>query len=457
MKKVILFAAAILTLAAVSCQCCYDGSEPYVFPVPERAPGQKSVLGLRVAPISHVRVAFIGVGARGSSAVARFTNLPTTTTVAIVDPVQANLDRAQKILEKAGKPKADLYCGEDKWKEVLQRKDIDLVYICTQWDLHTPISIYAMEQGKHVAVEVPAGMSVEDCWKLVDTAERTQRHCMMTENCNYDFFEMAILNMAQQGVFGEINYTEGAYIHDLRDYHYNTTPGGYWNMWRLKECEARNGCLYPTHGIGPVAHVMNIHRGDKMNTLVSMSTKQAGMTEFAKKKFGASSDYAKALIRLGDMNNTLIKTELGKVIQIQHDVTSPRPYNRLFTISGTKGFAQKFPSETIALDPNAHSPLNKEKMDEMLKKYEHPFSKEIGEVAKKVGGHGGMDFIMDYRIIYCLNNGLPLDQDVYDAAEWSAIVELSSKSIELGNAPVAFPDFTRGDWKKLNGLKYYTK
>lgn len=454
MKKVFLSALTVAAVSFAASCSCFQSNDPYEFPVPERAEGQKTALALRCAPITNVRVGFVGLGARGGSAVSRFNNINTATTTALCDLRKESVEGAVKRLEKAGKPAAKTYVGENAWKELCQDPNVDLVYICTPWALHAPIAIYAMEQGKHVAVEVPAGMSIEECWKLVDTAEKTQRHCMMLENCNYDFFEMAVLNMAQKGKFGEIMHTEGAYIHDLRGYHYNEKTG-YQGMWRLKECEKRNGCLYPTHGIGPIAHVMNIHRGDKMDLLVSMSTAQAGMTEYAKIKFGENSQYAKDIVKLGDMNNTLIKTALGKTILIQHDVTSPRPYSRMFTISGTKGFAQKYPTEALAFEPNAHGALKDEDMQKMLKEYEHPFSKEIGEVAKKVGGHGGMDFIMDYRLIYCLNKGLPLDQDVYDAAEWSAIVELSSKSIELGNKPVIFPDFTRGDWKKLDGLKYY--
>jgi predicted dehydrogenase len=303
-----------------------------------------------------------------------------------------------------------------------------------------------------VAVEVPAATTIDECWQLVNTAEKMQRHCMMLENTCYDFFELNTLNMAQQGMFGEIVHGEGAYIHDLRSSNFN--PNGYWNMWRLKFNTEHNGNPYPTHGLGPICQVMNMHRGDKMNYLVSVSSNQFGMTEYAKGKFGEKSDQARQEYKLGDMNTTIIKTEKGRTIMIQHDVTSPRPYSRLHTISGTKGFFQKYPSELIALEPNAHNFLSKEQIDSLMLQYEHPFIKEIGEFAKKVGGHGGMDFIMDYRLIYCLRNGLPLDQDVYDAAEWSCLVELTEQSVQNGGMPVKIPDFTRGDWNKLNGLKF---
>jgi len=276
---------------------------------------------------------------------------------------------------------------------------------------------------------------------------------MQLENCNYDFFEMATLNMARQGLFGEIVHVEGAYIHDLRGLNFGEDV--YWDMWRLRHNETRNGNLYPTHGFGPLCHILNIHRGDKMEYLVSLASDQFGMTAYAKERFGEDSDYAKRDYKRGDMNTTLVKTHKGKSIMIQHDVTSPRPYSRIHLVSGTKGFVQKWPVRGIAVEPNAHQFLSDDEMEELLAEYEHPITKEVGEMARKVGGHGGMDFIMDYRLIYCLRNGLPLDQDVYDAAEWSSITELSEKSLENQSMPVRVPDFTRGSWQKLDAVTYH--
>lgn len=421
-----------------------------------RPEGQKSVLGLKVDPIPTVKVGFIGLGMRGDPAVYRYTFIEDVEIKALCDLNQDYIDRSQKCLADKKLPKADEYIGDDAWKKLCERPDIDLVYICTDWENHTPMAIYAMEQGKHVAVEVPAAMTVQECWDLVNTAEKTQRHCMMLENCCYDFFELNTLNMAQQGVFGEIVHVEGAYIHDLRELNFNVLgkdENAYHDRWRLEYNKVHTGNPYPTHGLGPVCQILNIHRGDKMNSLVSVSTKQFGMTEYAQNRFGKESLDAKEKYSLGDMNTTIISTEKGKTIMIQHDVTSPRPYNRLHVISGTKGFAQKYPIEGIALEPNAHDFLDKQKFEALMKQYEHPFITEIGEMAKEVGGHGGMDFIMDYRLIYCLKNGLPLDQDVYDAAEWSCIVELSEQSALNGGKPMSIPDFTRGDWNKLEGLQ----
>lgn len=422
---------------------------------PERPAGQDNVLQLRCDPIPTVRVAFIGLGSRGLEAVRRFMYLEGIEVVAICDTNKDFVSKTQELLTENNKPKALEFTGEEDWKKVCELENVDLIYNCTHWALHTPIAVYAMEQGKHIALEVPAAMSIEDCWKLVDTAEKTRRHCMMLENCCYDFFEMATLNMAQQGLLGEIVHAEGAYIHDLRELNFKSPEeGGYQGMWRLDYNAKNKANLYPTHGLGPVCQALNIHRGDKMNYLVSMSSDQFGMTEYAKNKFGENSDYAKRTYEKGDINTTIIKTEKGKTIMIQHDVTSPRPYNRIHMLSGTKGFVQKYPIQGIALEPNAHEFLPEKEMEKLLKEYEHPIVKEVGEKAKEVGGHGGMDFIMDYRLIYCLRNGLPLDQDVYDAAEWSSLVELTEISVRNGSIPVEVPDFTRGDWNKLQKLEF---
>jgi predicted dehydrogenase len=427
-----------------------------LFPEPPREQGQTDVIELRCKPIDTVRMAIIGLGMRGSEAVRRYSYIDGVKIVAICDVVPKRVETEQKFLTDKGLPKPDGYTDSTDWKKICERKDIDLIYVCTHWDLHTPIAVYAMEHGKHVATEVPAALTIDECWQLVNTAEKTRKHFMMLENCNYDFFELATLNMAQKGLFGEIVHTEGAYIHDLRWLLFDDSTG-YWNMWRLRHNAANNGNLYPTHGLGPVCHVMNIHRGDKMDYLVSVSSNQIGLTEYAKEKFGENSDYAKRQYKEGDMNTTIIKTRNGKTIMIQHDVTNPRPYSRIHMISGTKGFAQKWPVQGIALEPKAHEFLSKEKMDSLLALYEHPIVTALGEKAKEVGGHGGMDFIMDSRLIYCLRNGLPLDEDVYDAAEWCSIIELSEKSVENQGMPVKIPDFTRGAWNKVKGVKYFTK
>ena len=478
MKKVFFIFSIVVLITAIACENSKKNTL-ITLPTPAREAGQTDVLELRCEPLPVVRIGFVGLGMRGFGAILRMMAIEGTEIVAICDLEPYNIQQAQKSIASHNRPAAAEYSGESGWKELCERDDIDLVYICTDWLTHTKMAVYAMEKGKHVAIEVPAATTVAECWQLVNTAEKTRRHCIMLENCCYDKFEMATLNMAQAGLFGEIVHVEGAYIHDLRELCFNerlsTTNAyelgvgevksetqnkenlvGYWNHWRKKYHAKHTGNLYPTHGLGPICQILNIHRGDKMNYLVSVSSNQFGITEYAKNRYGENSPEAKQEYLLGDMNTTIIKTEKGKTIMIQHDVTSPRPYSRLHTISGTKGFAQKYPFRQIALEPNAHNALPKAKMDSLLAVYEHSFYKEVGKRAAELGGiaHGGMDFIMDYRLIYCLRNGLPLDQDVYDAAEWSCIVELSEISVRNNGAPVAIPDFTRGAWDKVKGLKF---
>lgn len=417
-----------------------------------RPVGSKSVMGLRCEPLEKVRIGVIGLGMRGMDAVDRLLWIEGVEITAVCDVVPERVSKAQKIVTDRGKSEPAGYsAGADDWMNLCQREDVDLVYSCTPWSLHTPNAVYAMKNGKHAAIEVPAAMTLKECWELVDTAEATQRHCMMLENCCYDFFELATLNMARNGIFGEIIHAECSYIHDLRWLKFDKETG-YHDMWRLKYSVNHTGNLYPTHGLGPVAQIMGINRGDKMKYLTSMSTNQVGMSLYAKEKFGANSPEAIQNYELGDMNTTLVRTEKGHTIMIQHDTTSPRPYSRIHLISGTKGIAQKWPARKIALEPNAHEWLDQQNFEKLLSEYEHPLAKKVGEKAREVGGHGGMDFIMDWRLIYCLRNGLALDQDVYDAAAWSSIVELSENSVRNQSQSVEIPDFTRGAWETAQPL-----
>ena len=464
----ILCAAMLVGVLAQSC-CCDSGisGENYkfengmiVFDEPARAAGQESMLGFAADPIPVVRVGFVGLGQRGPGAVNRFTHIEGVEIKGLCDIEQSNVDKCQKMLANANKPEAGSYVGPEAYKELCERDDVDLIYIATDWIHHVPIALYAMEHGKHVAIEVPAAVSVEECWQLVDTSERTRRHCMMLENCVYDFFELTCMNMAHQGVFGEILHAEGAYIHNLSDYW-----DSYHSNWRLDFNQKHRGDVYATHGFGPVCQALNIHRGNKLNYLVCMDTKSVNGLEKANAKMG-STEFAN-----GDHTNTLIKTEQGQTIELQHNVYTPRPYNRLYQLTGTKGFANKYPITGFTFMPgqvpdevlpagttlNPHNFVSNEVKEAVLAAYKHPIHQEIEEKAKTVGGHGGMDFVMDYRLVYCLHNGLPLDQDVYDAAEWSCIGELSAASAKHNSMPVAVPDFTRGDWNKLQGVTFHTK
>ena len=423
--------------------------------VPQRPQEQKDVLALRVAPIPIVRVAFVGLGMRGPGAVKRWTNIAGTRTVALCDAEKGRVDSCQQILTQRGFPEADAYWGEDGYKKLCERNDIDLVYIATDWLHHVPVAKCALQHGKHVAIEVPSAMNLQDCWDLINLAESKQLHCMILENCCYDFFELNTLNMAQQDVFGEILNVQGAYIHCLDEF----WPE-YWKNWRMDYNENHRGDIYPTHGLGPVAQLLNIHRGDRMKTLVAMDTKAVGGPEYIKRNTGREAKN----FRNGDHTTTLIRTEQGKVIEIQHDVMNPRPYNRMYQLTGTKGFANKYPIQGYALSskqmessgvkPNqdnlsGHEFLKQADFEALVNKYKSPLVEIYGQKAKKVGGRGGMDFIMDSRLVYCLQNGLPLDMDVYDLAEWCCLAELGALSMDNNNAAVAMPDFTRGKCYEL--------
>lgn len=404
-----------------------------------------NMCGYAAPKIDTVRIAFIGLGNRGPSAVSRMSLIEGVEIVALCDKYKERLAKSQDILIKSGRPKAKEYSGEEGWKALCDSNDIDLVYICTPWDLHTPMAVYAMNRGKHVALEVPAAKTIDECWELVETSEKTKKHCMMLENCCYDFFEQLTLNMARQGMFGELVHAEGAYIHNLL--HMNFDKGTYADMWRLKENASRNGNLYPTHGLGPIAQCLNINRGDAFSHLVSISSNDFQMNELAQQKAKEDPAFYNEFVGKpyrGNMNTTIIKTNKGKTIMLQHDVTTPRPYSRIHLLSGTKGIAQKYPSPRIALGEEW---MRENEFKEIEEKFTTPIVKHIGELAKKIGGHGGMDFIMDWRLIDCLRNGLPLDQDVYDAALWSSISPLSEKSVAKNGNSINVPDFTRGLWK----------
>ncbi|MEG0992671.1 MAG: Gfo/Idh/MocA family oxidoreductase [Bacteroidales bacterium] len=448
------------TACSEICKQSSNTIQPIVVETPARPAGQSHVVNLTTPKMDVVRVGFIGLGMRGPGAVERFTHIPGVEIKALCDLHMERAEKAQGILKRANLPEATLYGGsEEAWKELCQSDDIDLVYVATDWKRHAPMMIYAMEQGKHVACEVPAAMTLEEIWDVINTAERTQKHCMQLENCVYDFFELTTLNMAQQGLFGEVLHAEGAYIHNLEEY-WNDYEGD----WRLQYNKENRGDVYPTHGMGPACQLLDIHRGDKMNYLVSMDTKAVNIPNYIQKV--RNEDLGN--FKNGDHMMTMIRTEKGKTMQIQHNVATPRPYSRMYQLTGTKGFANKYPMEGYLFENgqldqtmvknhenlNSHRFVPEDTKKELMDKYKHPIHRELEETAKKVGGHGGMDYIMDYRLIYCLRNGLPLDMDVYDLAEWCCLAPLTRLSLENGSVPVAIPDFTRGHWNDVQGYRH---
>ncbi len=437
--------------------------------IPERKAGQQSALLLAVPKIPVVRVAFVGLGMRGSDAVERWTHIPGIQVKALCDHERLRADACQKSLENASMPKADVYSGATGYEELCRRDDIDLVYIATDWLHHFPVARCAMEHGKHVAIEVPSAMNLSEIWTLIDLAEQKRLHCMILENCCYDFFELNSLNMAQQGLFGEVIYVQGAYRHELSPFW-----DEYWKQdsddrlgWRLDYNKSHRGDIYPTHGLGPIAQVLNIHRGDRMQTLIAMDTQSFNGKKLVKDRTGEEVDF-----RNGDHTTTLIRTQNGKVIEIHHNVMTPQPYNRMYQLTGTEGFANKYPREGYAIlgkwlseinssqpstvesgdakydNLTGHSYLTAEQTKTLLQQYTSPLVSRYEKIAREVGGHGGMDFIMDSRLVYCLQNGLPLDMDVYDLAEWCCLAELGAISMDCGNLPVEVPDFTRGCWQQ---------
>jgi len=404
-----------------------------------------NMCGFAAAPIDNVRIGFIGLGNRGPAAVERIKLIQGVSINGLCDIRKEKADEVLKSLEgSAHHPQ--LYTGkEEEWKRMCDRADIDLIYIATPWSMHTPMAVYAMNKGKHVCVEVPAAKTIDECWQLVETSEKTRRHCMILENCCYDFFELLTLNLARQGFFGEIVHTEGAYLHDLLEGNFSKTK--YYDLWRLKE-NLRNGNLYPTHGLGPIAQLMNINRGEKMDYLVSLSGNDFQMGKMAD-ELAANDAFYKPYAGKhwrGNINTTIIKTQGGRTIMLQHDVTSPNVYSRIHKVSGTKASALKYPLPgKIAVGHEDW--LSEKEMQELENKYQPPIVKKLGEVAKQVGGHGGMDFLMDWRTMDCLRNGLPLDIDVYDAALWSSIAPLTEVSVANRSKAMDVPDFTRGAWK----------
>ena len=434
---------------------------------PERPAGQQSVIQLALPKMEVVRVGFVGLGMRGPGAVERFTHIPGTQIVALCDYEQKRAERCQKYLKAASLPKAAIYYGETGYEELCKRDDIDLVYVAADWLHHFLVAKCALENGKNVAIEVPSAMNLKECWELINLSESKRLHCMILENCCYDWFEMNALNMAQHGVFGEVVRAQGAYIHNLEpfwDYYWKNGENDKLG-WRLDYNMRHRGDVYATHGLGPVAQCLDIHRGDRFTTLVAMDTKSVVGKALVEERADSTCNS----FRNGDHTTTLMRTANGKVVEIQHNVMTPQPYNRLFQLTGTKGFANKYPIEGYALDAaqmkasgvqpkvddlNSHGFMPEADRKALEEKYQHPILKKYGEMAKEVGGHGGMDFIMDARMVYCLQNGLPLDMDVYDLAEWCCLAELGELSMDNGCAAVAFPDFTRGEWNKVKGYRH---
>ena len=409
-------------------------------------------------PMKRIRVGFVGIGSRGTAAVHRVSMIPGVDIVALCDRdperIRQNLDWLK---ERRYPAVPGTYAGDEAYKELCDSCECDVVYCATPWSLHQPVALRALLGGKIPLVEVTSALTEDECWELVEASEELQIPCMQLENCVYGEIELLELNLARMGMFGEINHAEGAYIHDLRSVipsvgnHYNTE----W-IWRYGENMTHKGNRYPTHGLVPICQTLGINRGDRFDYLVSLENGPHNVNyEHFKREFMTDDDPRRRdpPAEMGDMNTTLIRTVNGKSIMVQHDVSSPRPYSRINLISGTRGIVRDFPFqcafEDKCFDRNAHAWFDDARAAGIRRRYMHPMWRDVSPVAVKIGGHGGMDFIMDLRWAYCLQNGLPLDMDVYDLAATSCLCELTEKSVRSGSKPVSVPDFTRGNWRNV--------
>lgn len=414
--------------------------------VPASRNATATMVGFTTPPMQTVRIGFVGTGKRGKALIRFFSHCPGVQINAVCDVVPDRAAEAQALVEKLDSGKPQMYTnGDHDFERLNERDDLDLVITATPWEWHVPVVVDAMHKGKHAASEVPAALTVADCWKLVDTVESTRRHYMMTENCCYGEAELAILNASRQGVFGEILHGEGGYLHDLQAVKFDLDSEG---AWRTAYSKKFNGNLYPTHGLGPIAHCMNINRGDRFKYIVSMSSPSRGLQEYTAEQFGKNDPRATAKYIEGDVNTSLIQTMRGKTIMLQHQTNDARPYSRINTIVGSKGLFAGYP-DRIGLGETWGD------VDAFKKKYQHPLWAKVTatvESSAKSAAHGGMDYVMAYRMIDCLHRGLPLDMNVYDAAAWSCICELSCKSVAHKSAAIDFPDFTRGKWETTEPL-----
>ncbi|WP_405852050.1 Gfo/Idh/MocA family oxidoreductase [Streptomyces sp. NBC_00090] len=440
-------AGAGLGIAAVGAQPAHatTGSAPTTpetaaAPTPRRRGA--TMAGVPFERRSTVRVGIIGLGNRGNGMIGLFLALPWVRVVAVCDPVREKAERAAAKVVAAGQPAPAVYThGEDDYENLCARSDLDFVYVATPWDLHHAMARAAMLNGKHVGVECPIAMELDELWDLVDLSEQTRRHCMQLENCCYGRNEMRVLRMAHAGKFGQLLHGAGAYNHDLRGLMFS--PTYYEGPWRRLWHTRLRGDLYPNHGFGPVANYMDVNRGDRVVSISSFGTPALGLAEYRAEHMPPGDPSWKETYIESDRTISLIQTAKGRLIRLEHDVSTPHPYSRINSLGGTKGVFEDYPAR-IYLEPD-HSNDQWADFSSYADEFDHWLWKEH---ANPPGGHGGMDYIMIYRLMQCVQLGLVPDFDVYDAATWTAPVPLSHASIKAKGAPQEIPDFTRGEWRK---------
>lgn len=419
-----------------------------------RARGQSSVADLSFEPHSEVRIGLIGAGERQGGLVSSLATVTGTRVVAVADPQAEPVAALSGLLVRQGKPAPQSYAGDDAVDRLLARNDVDLVLIATPWLSHAPLAVQAMRAGKHVGLEVPAALTIEECWALVDASEQARRHCVMLENCCYGRTELFALQLARSGALGELLHAECSYNHDLRAMLINDQP------WRRQMHIRHDRNLYPTHGLGPVASYFGINRGDRFTRLVSMGSPSVGLQKWRDANVPAGDPRRDEVYRCADINTSLVQTAAGRTIVLQHQVIGPRPYDRRNQVVGTNGIFTDYPPRIFLEDDpvlggiqggqGARDAQEEEYRDieAYLPAFEHPLWRQEGDRAVASGGHGGMDYLVLLRLIQAMHAGTVPDMDVYDAAGWSVPGPLSEESVGNGNVPVEFPDFTRGDWER---------
>ncbi|CAM5409640.1 Gfo/Idh/MocA family protein [Streptomyces narbonensis] len=410
----------------------------------EAAPRRRgqTMAGVPFEGRSTVRVGIVGLGNRGNGMIGLFLALPWVRVVAVCDPVREKAERAAAKVVAAGQPAPAVYTkGEDDYENLCARSDLDFVYVATPWDQHFPMAKAAMLNGKHVGVECPIAMTIAELWELVDLSEKTRRHCMQLENCCYGRNEMRVLRMAHAGKFGQLLHGAGAYNHDLRGLMFS--PTYYEGPWRRLWHTRLRGDLYPNHGFGPVANYMDVNRGDRVVSISSFGTPALGLAEYRAEHMPPGDPSWKETYIESDRTISMVQTAKGRLIRLEHDVSTPHPYSRINSLGGTKGVFEDYPAR-IYLEPD-HTNDQWADFSSYAAEFDHWLWKEH---ANPPGGHGGMDYIMIYRLMQCVQLGLVPDFDVYDAATWTAPVPLSHASIKAKGAPQAIPDFTRGEWQK---------
>ncbi|MEV5886083.1 Gfo/Idh/MocA family oxidoreductase [Streptomyces sp. NPDC052020] len=418
---------------------------------PRRGPGRRSMTGVPFDTHRTVRVGVIGLGNRGAGMIPGWAAVPGCTVTAVCDIRADRAKRAADRLVSRGEPRPAEFGGSaDAYTEMLRRDDIDLVYIATPWEFHHEQGRAALLSGKHAMVELPVATELRELWDLVDTSERTRRHLMLAENCCYGRNELAVLKMAHDGLFGDVTNGHGGYLHDLRELLFSDTY--YTDSWRRLWHTRSTASLYPMHGLAPIAGAMDINRGDRMTTLRAASTAPKGLADYRERFVPKGHPSWKETYINGDLVTCLIETEQGRTIRAEHDVSSPRPYSRINSLAGSRGIVEDYAGAAptgarVYLEPD-HSGHTWRDFAGYRAEFDHWLWRKVGDDAANNGGHGGMDYVMQWRTVQLMRLGLAPDIDVYDSAAWYAPVPLSAASLARDGRPVEIPDFTRGAWAK---------